>query len=158
MKKILCMLLFAVISMSASAQFEKGTQYANASLTGFNMGWGGNGNGFCMGLGTEYGYYVADCWMLGGEFGYQHRAKKNNVNLDFKFRYSFKENGLNLGCGLGYAYDGCGNYAMLTPQVGYTFYLNHYISLEPAFYYRIAMNDFSNGSSAGLKIGVGIYF
>ena len=41
---------------------------------------------------------------------------------------------------------------------GYTFYLNHYLAVEPAVYYKMSTNDFSDGSTVGLKIGLGFYF
>jgi hypothetical protein len=75
------------------------------------------------------------------------------------FRYSFKKNGLNLGGGLQYEHAGAGrDYVQLCPQVGYTFYLNHYISLEPAIYCDLGLNEIKYGTNFGLKIGVGLYY
>ena len=52
MKKILMLLLVSVMTLGANAQFEKGTHYVNASLSGFGIGFS-NGN-FNMGLTGEY--------------------------------------------------------------------------------------------------------
>jgi hypothetical protein len=41
--------------------------------------------------------------------------------------------------------------------VGYTFYLNDKVSIEPAVYADFGMNDFRNGTNAGLKIAFGLY-
>ena len=49
------------------------------------------------------------------------------------------------------------NFIQLSPQVGYTFYLNSTVSIEAAVYADFAMNDFKNGTNAGLKIGIGLY-
>lgn len=43
-------------------------------------------------------------------------------------------------------------------EIGYTFYLNHYLAIEPAIYSKMSLNHFSEGSEFGLKIGLGFYF
>lgn len=43
-------------------------------------------------------------------------------------------------------------------EIGYTFYLNHYLAVEPAIYSKMSLNHFSEGSEFGLKIGLGFYF
>ena len=43
-------------------------------------------------------------------------------------------------------------------ELGYAFYLNHYITVEPALYYKMSLDDFSDKSTVGLKIGFGVYF
>lgn len=156
MKKIFVFLLMAVMTLGASAQFEKGTQYVGASLSGLGIGF--SKGDFTLGVNGEYGYYIADGWMLGGVVGYNHRAGYNSLQIKPNFRYSFLENGLNLGCGLQFEHAGTElNYIQLCPQVGYTFYLNDKISIEPALYADFALNDFKNGTNAGLKIGIGLY-
>ena len=113
---------------------------------------------FSFGINGEYGYFVADGWMLGGTVGYQHVGEYNALVIKPSFRYSFKSMGLNLGAGLQFEHAGTElNYVQLCPQVGYTFYLNDKISLEPAIYADFGLNDFKNGTSAGLKIGIGLY-
>ena len=135
MKKIFVLLLMSVLTLGANAQFEKGTHYAGAYLSGLGVGYD-KGN-FRFGLGGEYGYYIKDSWMIGGSLSYEY-AGAHALKIKPNFRYSFQSNGINLGC-------------------GYTFYLNDKISLEPALYADFALNDFKNGTSAGLKIGIGLY-
>ncbi len=148
-----------VMTLGASAQFEKGTHYAAANLTGLGIGYK-NGE-FAFGIGAEYGYYVADGWMLGGTAGYEYAGgdfSTHSFLVKPAFRYSFKENGINMGCGVQFEHQGTGNnFVQLCPQVGYTFYLNKKISIEPALYADFCLNDFKNGTSAGLKIGIGLY-
>ena len=155
MKKILLFLLVSVMTLGANAQFEKGTHYVNASVSGFGIGFS-NGN-FNMGLTGEYGYFVKQGWMLGGSVGVKYNGT-GSFQLKPSFRYSFVENGLNLGCGVQFEHAGKdANYIQLCPQVGYTFFLNKNISIEPALYADFALSDFKNGTSAGLKIGIGLY-
>jgi hypothetical protein len=156
MKKILMLLFMAVATLGANAQFDKGTHYVGAGLSGLGIGW--EKGSFNFGIGAEYGYFVADSWMIGGAVNYAHKGGSNSVQVKPYFRYSFKANGLNLGCGLQYEHVGFSqNYIQLSPQVGYTFYLNDKVSIEPALYADFGMNDFRNGTNAGLKIAFGLY-
>lgn len=154
MKKIFAIMLMTVATLSASAQFEKGTHHLNASLSGLGIGF--DKGDFAFGLSGEYGYYIENNWMIGGTLGYRHHGGSNSFVLKPSFRYSFKDNGLNLGAGLQYEYAGK-SFVQLCPQVGYTFFLGKNISLEPALYADFCLNDFKNGTSAGLKIGIGLY-
>lgn len=43
-------------------------------------------------------------------------------------------------------------------EIGYTFYLNHYLAVEPAVYSKMSLNHFSDGSEFGFKVGLGFYF
>lgn len=43
-------------------------------------------------------------------------------------------------------------------EIGYTFYLNHFLAIEPAVYSKMSLNHFSEGSEFGLKVGLGFYF
>ena len=157
MKKFVVTLLLAVFTLGASAQFEKGTHYGEASLSG--LGFGYEKNQFSFGFGAGYGYFVADNWMVGGRLGYRHQGDANFAAIQALFRYSFKKNGLNLGGGLQYEHAGAGrDYVQLCPQVGYTFYLNHYISLEPAIYCDLGLNEIKYGTNFGLKLGIGLYY
>lgn len=163
MKKIIVALLLAVVTTGANAQFEKGTHYGEASLTGLGIGYASHK--FNFGVSAGYGYFVADGWMVGGRFGYLHQGAGNNfATLQGLFRYSFKKNGLNVGGGLQYQHggnsdpDAKGDYIQLCPQVGYTFYLNHYVSIEPAIYCDLGLNDIKYGTNFGLKVGVGLYY
>lgn len=50
------------------------------------------------------------------------------------------------------------NYMHLTPEVGYCFYINQYLSVEPSVYCNLCLNRFSEGTEVGLKLGMGFYF
>ena len=164
MKKYFTILLLAVVSLSATAQFEKGTHYTEASVSGFGIGV--KDKKFNIGIGASQGYFVADGWMLLGRMGYQYNGVHSAL-IQGGFRYSFQKFGLNLGAGVQYEHRGShsGNsesskqdYIQFCHQVGYTFYLNRWISLEPALYCDLALNDVKYGTNAGLKIGIGLYY
>lgn len=161
MKKIFLVLLMAVVSLGANAQFEKGTHYANASLSGLGISYGQHK--WYFGVEAKYGYYIADQWMLLSGIDFNHQsAEPDNINsfkLNFGGRFSWRRNGLYGQVSLGFEHAGeAQNYCHLTPEVGYTFYLNKIVSIEPALYYDMCLNNFSDGSRVGLKIGVGCYF
>ena len=164
-KKTLLTLLLAMVSLSANAQFEKGTNYVATRLTGLDLSYSKNSK-FHFGVEALAGRFVADSWMLTGQFGYNHQTlsgpDENRFDLGIGTRYYFKQNGIYVGCGLLYEFEKINaaknNSINLTPEVGYCFYVNHFLSLEPALYYNICLNDFSDGSKVGLKLGLGFYF
>ena len=43
-------------------------------------------------------------------------------------------------------------------EIGYTFYLNQHIAIEPSVYTKLSLNDFNDGTEFGLRIGLGYYF
>ena len=162
MKKSILLLLLAVVSMGYYAQFEKGTKYVGASLTGLNMSYS-SGEKFGLGLEANGGYFFADSWMVTGRFGYTHQwmpvTDINAVTLGAGARYYFHQNGIYLGAGLQYQHVATDvDYLQIPFEVGYCFYLNQHVSIEPAVYYNLCLNKFSDGSKVGFKVGLGFYF
>ena len=47
---------------------------------------------------------------------------------------------------------------MPTIQLGYSFFLNRTVTIEPELYYNQSLKDHSDYSGFGLRIGFGIYF
>lgn len=164
MKKSFLLLLFAVVSMSSYAQFEKGTKYVGASLTGLNISYS-SGEKFGLGLEATGGYFFADSWMATANLEYIHQwmpAPANDINsvsVGAGARYYFQSNGIFLGAGLQYSHAAANaDYFQLPLEVGYCFYLNHFVSIEPAIYFEPCLNKFSDGTRVGLRIGLGFYF
>lgn len=158
MKKIMTVLLFMVMTVSAKAQFEANTWYASTSATGLGMSYSSNEK-FSFGLEAKGGYFIAQSWMLYGTFGYDHRKHLDDFHLGVGGRYYFQENGIYMGVGMQYAHTTKNiNNLHLCPEVGYAFFINRNITIEPAVYYNMSLNDFADGSKVGLKIGVGLYF
>lgn len=113
---------------------------------------------------------------------------RNDLQLGVGGRYYFQQNGIYLGLGLMYAHAtnvtvsqtehvrmvedeagryethtiynhyGSRNYIHFTPEVGYCFYVNQYLSIEPSVYFNLCLNRFSEGTEVGLKLGMGYYF
>ena len=193
LRKVLTMLLIAVSSMQASAQFEKYTSYLNTSLTGLGLSYSKDSR-FKMGVQATGGYFVEDCWMVYGRVGFEHQGargvmkNRNDLQIGVGGRYYIEQNGIFLGVGLAYQhatnvtfsqhesiigettengpveirtvynYYGNRNYVHLTPEVGYCFYVNNYLSIEPSVYCNLCLNRFSEGTEIGLKLGMGFYF
>ena len=159
MKKFVLLVLLTVATTSAFAQFEKGTKYVGASLTGLNMAINDRQH-FSFGLDAKAGYFIKDYWMVEGTFGWHtSRTHLDRCQIGAKLRYAQVENGLYYACGLKYIHERKSfNDLQLTPELGYCYYLNHYISVEPAIYYDMSFTDFSKKSEVGLKVGIGIYF
>ena len=166
MKKIIMGLLLALTTLSAHAQFEQGTSYFSTSLTGLDLNYAKDTN-FKLGTDITGGYFLEDGWMLYGRLGYLHQSVKgpsndtNDLKVGAGMRYYIEQNGLYLNLGLQYERRTFGvnrDFLMVTPEVGYCFYLNHYVSIEPAVYYDCCVNHFSESSRVGLKFGFGFYF
>ena len=105
MKKIVLAVVMAVMTLGANAQFEKGTKYANLSLTGFDMSYQ-KGSKFHFGLQGQAGYFVEQNWMVGGLLGYDYLGGGPNheFNLGANGRYYFDKCGIFVGAGLLYSH------------------------------------------------------
>ncbi len=162
-KKGLAVALLAMTSLGASAQFTKHTSYLNTSLTGLNLSYGKDQK-VTFGMQATGGYFLEDGWMIYGRLGYDHQFVKdapdvNNVKVGVGGRYYIVQNGLYLNLGMQFEHRAPNfNYLQMTPEVGYCFYVNQFLSIEPAVYSDICLNKFSDGSTVGLKIGLGFYF
>lgn len=162
MKKMILSLMMALMCLTASAQFEAGKTYVNASLAGLNLAYSKNTR-FTVDLQLTGGYFLAQDWLVLGRIGYNHPGKHmDNFEIGAGGRYYIEQNGLSLGLMASYEHgkndDVKTNHGYITPELGYTFFLNRYVTLEPALYYKMCLDDFSDASTVGLKVGVGIYF
>ena len=109
----------------------------------------------------EGGYLIADDWMLLGQLGWQHNGGHGGADmatLGLSGRYYIIQNGLYLGVGAKYVHADHG-YNDLMPglEVGYAFFLNDVVTIEPAVYYDQSFKNHSDYSKIGFKIGFGIY-
>ena len=160
MKKVLLTLVLALAMIhSASAQFEKGKKYVGASLTGLNLSFS-DMKDFAFGLNGNAGYFVERDLMVLGEVGVNtSNGNLNEFVLGAKGRYYIEQNGLFLAAGLKYRHlFNSNNDLQVTPEVGYCYFLNRYITVEPSVYFDLSLTDFSHKSEFGLKCGIGIYF
>ena len=162
MRKYVVALILGLVSLSANAQFERGTRYANLSMTGLDMSYMKNSK-FHFGLEGQGGYFVAQDWMVGGKLGYDYvgGGPTHIFDLGADVRYYFERSGIYLSGGLLYQHQDLGakeNWLSIVPEVGYCYFLNQHVSIEPALYCNLCVNEFENGSKFGVKIGFGFYF
>lgn len=148
-----------VMTISANAQFKAGKGYVGASLTGLDLHYNGQDK-LNLGAEAKAGYLPWDNIMLLAEAGIQHNGDSDvpdDIRVGVGARYYITQNGLYLGanCKLVHASH---NYNDLMPgaEVGYAFFINRSVTIEPAVYYDQSFKK-SKYSTVGLKVGIGIY-
>lgn len=159
MRKITLLLMALVMTISANAQFKAGKGYVGASLTGLDLHYNGQDK-LKLGVEAKAGYLPWDNIMLLAEAGIQHNGDSDvpdDIRVGVGARYYITQNGLYLGanCKLIHASH---NYNDLMPgaEVGYAFFINRSVTIEPAVYYDQSFKK-SKYSTVGLKVGIGIY-
>lgn len=158
MKKWTFLMLLLAVAMNANAQFEKRTKYLGASLSGLGLSYSSNER-FRLGLDLDAGYFMWDNVLLEGNIGYEHTRYTDDVRIGVTARYYIIQNGIFLGAGVEYNHFTKSNNDVMIPiEVGYAFYLNHYIAIEPSVYYKMSLHDFSGNSTVGLRFGLSYYF
>ncbi len=160
MKKILLTLLVALTcSTSAFAQFEQGKYYASASATNLNMSFSDHSD-FAFGIALNAGYMLEKDFMALAEFGTDYsNSDFREIYVGLKGRYYIEQNGLFLSAGvrLLHAYKSINDF-QITPEVGYCYFLNKTVTIEPSVYYDLSLSDFGGRSEFGVKVGIGLYF
>jgi hypothetical protein len=159
-KKLFTMAAALLMAVTANAQFEKGKVYIGSSLTGLNIKYSGSEK-FSFGVQAKGGYMIADNILLHGNVGYDHTGAEGAsdvFSVGVGGRYYIEQNGIFLGVNCKYAHAGK-SYDDFIPgvEVGYCFFLNGTVSVEPALYYDQSFKSHSQYSTVGLKVGVGIY-
>ena len=159
MKKILLVMLLAVTTTSAFAQFEEGKKYVGASLTGLDLSYS-DAQKLHLGIDARAGYFVVQDVMAIAEVGFDYsNTQCNTLDLALKGRYYIEQNGIFLGAGLKYTHQfESYNSLSLTPEVGYCYFLGKHLTVEPTLYYDMSLTDFAHKSKVGIKIGFGLYF
>jgi len=169
MKKTMLSLLCAVFSLASNAQgytqptldrppFGEGKFYVSAGLSGLDLNYS-DSQRWHLDLQTKAGYLFMDNWMVTAQLGYDYCMEgAKSLTAGAGLRYYIERNGLYLGAG--------GNYKHIwhtlddfqpTVQVGYSFFLNRTVTLEPEIYYNQSLKDHEY-SGAGLRINLGVYF
>ncbi|MBQ7511507.1 MAG: outer membrane beta-barrel protein [Prevotella sp.] len=155
MKKIALFALALLLSVTASAQFEKGKVYANASVSGFDFS--SQSEAFHFGLGGQVGYFLADDLMATAHVGYNHLDDVSDVyGFGVGGRYYIVQNGLYLGADLKFRHSKAYDDFVPGVQVGYAFFISRTVTIEPQLYFDISTKKFDY-SSYGLSIGFGVY-
>lgn len=158
-KYILATMLFMFSFTASFAQFEEGKIYLGTSFDGAGLSYSETTK-LTIGVGANAGYMFMRDWLAIGEAGFNYSNKDlQELYVGAKCRYFIEQNGLFLQGGVKYLHRVGGyNDLQLTPEVGYCFFLNKNLTVEPSVYYDMSLSDFSDKSRFGIKIGLGLYF
>lgn len=157
MKKIVFMMMAMMVSVAAHAQFEQGKAYIGASLSNVDLSYNGARKGH-FGLQGKGGYFIADNWMVTGLLGYdKQKDVPYSVTLGAGLRYYIVQNGLYMGATANYCHSDDYNDLMPGIQLGYAFFISRTVTIEPELFYEHSIKSHSDYSTAGIRIGLGIY-
>ena len=160
MKKFFFTIIFALVGIgSAFAQFEKGKYYLAATTNAACLSYNKNEK-VGLNFGVNGGYMFEEAWMLITEVGFDYRYEDMQaLYAGLKCRYLIEQNGLFLQAGAKYVH-GAPNYndLLVTPELGYCFFLNRHLTIEPSLYCDISTKNVSEYTRAGVKIGLAWYF
>jgi hypothetical protein len=161
-KLVLSLILGLMATVATHAQytydvppFGQGKIYVGASMSGFDIG--SSYKNFHIDLSAKGGYMLADNVLALGELSYNYVEHTDGViSLGLGARYYIQQNGIFLGAG--FRLFDMTNDLDFQPNVsvGYAFFLNRTVTLEPELYFNLSTKDFDH-SSYGLRIGLGIY-
>lgn len=165
MKRTLLTIVSALLLfLSANAQgeyvppFGKNKIYVASSLSGVGLSYNANEK-WNLGVETKGGWMFQDNILFTGTLGYNyHHYGNNSLLLGAGARYYIEQNGLYLGAGANYVHEHNFDDLRPTVQVGYAFFLNRYVTIEPELYYDQSLKNHSDYSGFGMRIGLGIYF
>lgn len=166
MKKTLVTIVCGLLcSLSINAQnelstpFMKDKVYIGASTSGLNLRYNDTEK-WNLDLAVKGGYLFEDNWMVTGKLGFNYRQEAPNALVaGVGMRYYIEDLGLYLGLGADYVHQNK-SYDDLMPtiQLGYTFFLNRYVTIEPELYYNQSLKNHKEHSGFGVGVGFGIYF
>lgn len=158
-KKLSLLLLTLMVALTASAQFEQGKKYISASFSGLDLGYNGSSE-LNVGFQAKGGYFLADNLAAVATVGYNHVGDDvpDQATLGIQGRYYIIQNGIYLGAGVTYKHANHSyNDVMPSVEIGYAFFINRFVTIEPAVYYEQSFKDHSKYSNVGLRLGLGIY-
>ena len=165
MKKILLSLALVLAScLCANAQFEQGKKYIGASLSNLNLSYSKSSD-WRFGMNLNGGYFLDDEFLVRADLGYNRENSANALSAMAGARYYFECNGIFIGAGGElqwrdhYGRKNHGKTLLYTPvEVGYAFFINRHVTVEPSAYYKICYNEIKDHCEFGFKIGFGVYF
>lgn len=155
--KIILIIAALAISLSSYAQFETGKKYVGASLSGLDLNYSGSKE-FTFGLQAKGGYFFLDNCMATAQLSYDKSGDDPSLfSIGLGARYYLVQNGIYFGASATYFYSD--DYAECLPsvQVGYSFFINGSVTIEPEIYYNQSFMNHGDYSTFGLRIGLGIY-
>ena len=159
MKKLMMAAISLMMATSVNAQkvlnesttpFEESKFYVGASLSGLTLNYS-KASEWSFGLSAKAGYLFV--------FDYQNYSNGYAVttNIGAGVRYFFERNGIFVGLTPKYSHQPGIDEFKPEVNVGYAFFLGHYVTLEPELYYEQSFRN-SKYSQFGLRLGFGVYF
>jgi len=159
LKRLMTLVAVSMLTLGAFAQFQEGKGYLGASLTGLNLHYNGE-DGFNIGVEAKAGYLIMDNLMVLGSVSAEHNGSEavaDHFTVGVGGRYYITQNGLYLGVNAKYTHANHSyNDIMPGAALGYAFFINRSVTIEPALYYDQSFKS-SKFSTVGLKVGLGIY-
>lgn len=160
MKKSLVLIIaILAFAINANAQHEKGTNYLQGSLSGFDLSYNGTKH---LDFNADFcgGYFVSKHIALLGDIGYGHvgRNQSDAFHVGVGTRAYISALNLYLGVNAKMHFSAGNTDFMPGMEIGYTWYLDDKLAIEPAIYYDQSFHNHEKYSTAGLKIGFGYYF
>lgn len=130
-----------------------------ASVTGMGLSYNSH-DGMNIGAEAKAGCLPWDDVMLLTTVSAEHSGSESvadHITLGTGARYYITQNGLYLGANCKFLHANHSyNDIMLGAEVGYAFFINRSVTIEPAVYYDHSFKN-SSYSTVGLKVGLGIY-
>ncbi|KAA6346758.1 hypothetical protein EZS27_005759 [termite gut metagenome] len=166
MKKLIFIIICLLLnSLGVKAQFEKNSWIVNPAITGLEYSYS-DANKNHLGFNAQGGAFLIDDLALLLKLGADWTNEIDTYSVGVGGRYYFNRTGIYVGSGLyltRQTYNGSrelqghkDEYG-LNAEIGYAFFLNKAVTIEPGVYYDLSFKN-SNLSKLGLKIGFGFYF
>ncbi len=160
MRKYVLAMLFTLTGIgSASAQFEEGTKYLGANINNLGVSYS-KATDLSINLGANAGYCIKDNVLVMGlvNFDYSFNTLKR-LDLGGKIRYYIADTGIFLSAGAKFVHENSDyNDFQVTPEVGFSYFLNDHLAIQPSVYYDMSFSDFNEKSRLGVSLGLGWYF
>jgi hypothetical protein len=142
--------------------FTRGKLYVNAAYSGTALAYSKSSD-WQLGIGAKAGYFFIDNLMGVGTVAYNmtNNGDISTAELGAGARWYFDTIGIYVGALAKYAHQKVDSYSFddFRPEanVGYAFFLNRNITVEPEAYYEHSFKD-SDYSGFGVRIGLSVYF
>ncbi|KAA6341976.1 hypothetical protein EZS27_010237 [termite gut metagenome] len=166
MKKLIFIIICLLLnSLELKAQFEKNSWVVNPAITGLEYSYS-DGNKNHLGFNVQGGAFLVDDIVLILKLGADWTKEIDTYSVGVGGRYYFDRTGIYVGSGLYFTrwtynnsreLQGHKDAYGLNTEIGYAFFLNKTVTIEPGVYYDLSFKD-SNFSKFGLKVGFGFYF
>jgi hypothetical protein len=158
MKKILLTVFAATVMFAASAQVAKGTILINGGsnfdFTSNNEDHGDDSDLF---LGVKGGYFFMDNLVGGLTLGYAKNSEADDAYVAIGPFVRYYVNGkIIVGAGFLSTDDGSFKTTEIPIEVGYAWFVNDVVAIEPTLNYTSYGGD-DQGASFGLKVGISVY-